>query len=85
MRIWLNEHWYLLVGVALVVVGALAVRALSVESPRTSRHSMLSYLLVWPLLIEKDGQRTSRRFFILGVLAMVVLVTLSILIHPESR
>jgi hypothetical protein len=74
-------HWYLAVGLLIVVGGGFVV-FLRVRGNRDrSGYTLLDYLLVWPVILGnemKSQNRTSTRFVVVGVAIGLFLIFVGI-------
>lgn len=79
---------YVFAIVALILVGGFAAAVYFVQSPRGSsvkrEHPWVSYLLVWPLILDADSNKRAGRFFTrrewLGWLVVVALVAFGVVV-----
>jgi hypothetical protein len=59
MSDWMQSHWYLLFGAAVAGAGALCLWFLARQAPKDGSRSILSYVLLWPLIF--DAERAAPR------------------------
>ena len=87
MSAWLFSHWYVLAGVLLVGLNVVHLLYAYLNPPKDGSRSVLSYILIWPLILEREreGQKSNTRFMLIGLLVMFLLVVGSILWHPSVR
>ncbi len=85
MSEWFVLHWYLVLGLALLAFGVVCVwRAICADS-KGEVASWLSDLLIWPAIFRQDRGGTSRKFIVVGLVVMLLLVILSVWINPDVR
>ena len=85
MAAWIETHWYLLAVLLAAGAGALCMWLLYRRAPTGKPLSLLSYLLVWPLIFDSERKaktKTSGRFVVAGVVVMLLLIAVGLVINP---
>ena len=85
---WMQTHWYLLAGAAVAGAGALCVWLLARQSPPEGSRSILSYMLLWPLIFDAERaspKKTRVGFVVAGVAIALLLIIGNIIMNPGSR
>ena len=85
----LFDYSFLIVGVILVAVAIVFALYASRQSSGNARRSFWDYFFLWPLLFapqKKNGTPTSsKRFIVIGLVVMVLLIIGSMVVHPAVR
>ena len=88
MSAWFESYWYLLAGALIAGVGALCTWLALRQTSKDGSRSVLSYLLIWPLIFEAERtakEKTRFSFVVIGFVVMLLLVIGGILLYPRSR
>ena len=85
---WLTKYWYLLLGLAMLLVSAFYLWRYARTEKSNEEYSILDYIFIWPILIDhykKKSTKGSNTFVIIGLCIMVILVAYGIITSPHRR
>ena len=88
MSDWMQSHWYLLAGAAIAGAGALCLWLLARPAPKDGSRSILSYVLLWPLIFDAERaspKKTRVGFVVAGVAIALLLIIGNIVMNPGKR